>query len=114
MVGKSKNRKRTAEGFHDFPQLLRLLIKVNRKASLQRQGIKTVMFLLIAAGQFCLLSYWMTVGIWAIRSGFLYTLRIAQRLSNSFWAFPSGFPIPFYQCQAAVKQPLGAFQATIN
>jgi hypothetical protein len=95
MVGKSKNRKRTAEGFHNFPQLLQLIIKVNRKASLQRQGIKIVTFLLIAAGQFCLLSYWMTVGIWAIRSGFLYTLRIAQRLSSSFGHFPAAFQYHF-------------------
>jgi hypothetical protein len=31
-------------------------------------------FLQIAAGKFCLLSYWLVAGI---------------------WAFPSGFPIPF-------------------
>jgi hypothetical protein len=33
MVGKSKNR-RTAESFNSFPQLLRLLINVNRNTAL--------------------------------------------------------------------------------
>jgi hypothetical protein len=46
MVGKSKNRRRTAEHFKNFPQLLRLLINVNRIAAVQ---IAT--FLPIAAGQ---------------------------------------------------------------
>jgi hypothetical protein len=74
MVGKSKNRKRAAEHCKNFSQLLRLLINVNRNAALQRKGMEIVMFLPIAAGKFCLLSYWLVAGI---------------------WTFPSGFPIPF-------------------
>jgi hypothetical protein len=38
-----------------------------------------------------------------------YTLRIARRLSNSLWAFPSDFPTPFEHFQAGVQQPLRAF-----
>jgi hypothetical protein len=41
-------------------------------------------------------------------AAFLYSLRIAQRLSNSLWAFPSGFPTPFEYFPAAVQQPLRA------
>jgi hypothetical protein len=37
MVGKSKNRRRTAERFLNFPKLLRLLINVNRNAAVQRK-----------------------------------------------------------------------------
>jgi hypothetical protein len=74
MVGKSKNRKRAAEHFKNFSQLLRLLINVNRNAALQRNGMEIAMFLPIAARKFSLLSYWLVAG---------------------FWAFPSGFPIPF-------------------
>jgi hypothetical protein len=36
MVGKSKNRRRTAERFKNFPKL-RLLINVNRNAAVQRK-----------------------------------------------------------------------------
>jgi hypothetical protein len=50
--------------------------------------MEIAMFLPITAGKFCLLSYWLVAGI---------------------WAFPSGFPIPFQQCPAAVQQPLRAF-----
>jgi hypothetical protein len=74
MVGKSKNRKRAAEHFFNFSQLLRLLIYVNRNVALQKNEMEIAMFLPIAAGKFCLLSYWLVAGI---------------------WAFPSGFPIPF-------------------
>jgi hypothetical protein len=71
MVGKSNNRKRAAEHFTNFSQLLRLLINANRNTALQSKEV--AMFLPIAAGKFCLLSYWLSPGI---------------------WAFPSGFPIP--------------------
>jgi hypothetical protein len=47
-------------------------------------------FLPIATGHFFLHSYWLTAGI---------------------WAFPSGFPIPFKQCLAAVQQPSRAFHS---
>jgi hypothetical protein len=33
MVGKSKNRRRAAEHFKNFPQLLRLLININKNAA---------------------------------------------------------------------------------
>jgi hypothetical protein len=74
IVGKSKKRKRAAELFKNFSQLLRLLRNVNRNTALQRKGMEIAMFLPIAAGKFSLLSYWLVANI---------------------WAFPSGFPIPF-------------------
>jgi hypothetical protein len=37
MVGKSKNRRRTAGRFKTFLKLLRLLINVNRNAAVQRK-----------------------------------------------------------------------------
>jgi hypothetical protein len=69
-------------------------------------------FLQIAAGKFCLLSYWLVAGIWAFPSGYPYPLRISQRLPNSLWAFPNGFPIPFEQCAAAVQLLLRAFPSS--
>jgi hypothetical protein len=50
-------------------------------------------FLPIAAGQFYLLSYWLKPIFGHFPAAFQYPLRIAQRLSNSLWAFPSGFSI---------------------
>jgi hypothetical protein len=61
-----------------------------------------------AAGLFCLLSYWLTT-IRAFSNCFPTPLRIAQRLSNSLWEFPRGFPIPFQQSPAAVQLLLRAF-----
>jgi hypothetical protein len=78
LVGKSKNRRRTAKHFKKFLWLLRLIINVNRNSALQRKGMEIDTFLPIAPGQFCRLSYWLMVGI---------------------WAFPSGFSIPFKNCQ---------------
>jgi hypothetical protein len=43
MVGKSKNKKRAAEHFKKFSQLLRLLINVNRNVALQRNGMEIAM-----------------------------------------------------------------------
>jgi hypothetical protein len=77
MAGKSKNRRRAAKRFKNFPQLLRLFIILKRNAVLQRKGIEIATILPIAAGKFCLLSYWLKAGI---------------------RAFPSGFPIPFKNC----------------
>jgi hypothetical protein len=37
MVGKSKNRRRTAERFKNFPQLFLLLINVNKNAAFQKK-----------------------------------------------------------------------------
>ncbi len=63
-------------------QLLRLLKQVNLKAVLQRKGMEIAMFLPIATGQFCLLSYQLIAGV---------------------WASPSGFPIPFKNCLKAFQ-----------
>ncbi len=82
MVGKSNNRKRATEHFLNFSQLLRLLINENRNTVLQRKGMEIATFLLIAAGKFSLLSYWLDAGI---------------------WVFPSGFPIPFRNFPEAVQ-----------
>ncbi len=57
MVGKSKNRKRAAEHFKNFSQLLRLLINVNRNMPLPSKGMEIATFLPIAAGKFSILSY---------------------------------------------------------
>jgi hypothetical protein len=54
----------------------------NRNAALQRKGTEITMFLLIAIGQFSLLSYWLIAGI---------------------WAFPRGFPILFKNCPEAFQ-----------
>jgi hypothetical protein len=62
--------------------LLLLSINVNRNTAVQRKRMEIATFLPIAAGQFCLLSYWLTAGI---------------------WAFPSGFPIPFKNCLEAFQ-----------
>jgi hypothetical protein len=51
--------------------------------------METDTFLPIAAGKFCLLSYWLVAGI---------------------WAFPSGFPIPFKNFPGAGQEPLGIYQ----
>jgi hypothetical protein len=63
-------------------------------------------FLPIVAGQFYLLSYWMTAGIWAFPSSFpipfqnfpeafQYPLGISQRLSYTLLVVPSGYPTVF-------------------
>jgi hypothetical protein len=85
MVGKSKNRRRTAEHFKKFSQLLQFLINVN-SVVLHRKEMKIATFWSIAAGQLCHFSYWLTAGI---------------------SLFPSGFPIPCKNCQEAFKEPLG-------
>jgi hypothetical protein len=36
MVGKRKNRRRSAERFENFPQLLRILININRNTAVQK------------------------------------------------------------------------------
>jgi tRNA U34 5-carboxymethylaminomethyl modifying GTPase MnmE/TrmE len=70
LVGRGNNRKRAAEHFKKFSQLLRLLINVNRNTALQRKGMEIATFLPTAVGKFSLLSYWLAVGIWAFPSGF--------------------------------------------
>ncbi len=44
MVGKSKNRRRTAERFKNFLKLLRLLINVNKNEAVQRKYTEIAMF----------------------------------------------------------------------
>jgi hypothetical protein len=63
--------------FKFFYSSFQLLVNVKKNIVLQRKGMKIATFLPIAARQFCLLSYWLTAGI---------------------WVFPSGFPIPFKNC----------------
>jgi hypothetical protein len=106
MVGKSKNRRRAAESLYNFPQLLQLLINVNRSAAIRIKEMEIVSFLLIAAGNHCLLSYGLRGVIWAFPSGFPTSFMNCQKLSNSLWAFPSSFPISFQLCPAAVKCPV--------
>jgi hypothetical protein len=77
MVGKSKNRKRAAEHFKHFSQLLQLLINGNRNAALQRNGMEIAMFLPIAAKKFSLLSYWLVAVFGHFPAAFLYPLRIS-------------------------------------
>jgi hypothetical protein len=40
----------------NFPQLLRLLMNVNRNIALQRKGMEIATIFLMGSGQFCLLS----------------------------------------------------------
>jgi hypothetical protein len=44
MVGKSQNRRRTAEHFKNFPKLLQLLINMDRNVALQRKGMEIATF----------------------------------------------------------------------
>jgi hypothetical protein len=70
-----------------------LLFVINNNINLAFQWKLTEIATLLPTntGQFCLLSYWLVGGYLGIASGF----PIAQRLSNSRWAFPSGFSITF-------------------
>jgi hypothetical protein len=43
-VGKSKNRRRTAEGLKNFPLFPRLLKNINRNEALQRKRMEMAMF----------------------------------------------------------------------
>ncbi len=52
-------------------------------------------FLPRATGQCCFLSSWLMSVMWVFPSGFYHLIGIAQRLSKSLRAYPSGFPIPF-------------------
>jgi hypothetical protein len=44
MNGKSKNKRRPAEGFKNFPLFLLLLININRNEALQRKGMEIATF----------------------------------------------------------------------
>jgi hypothetical protein len=73
---------------------------------------KIAAFSPIAAGHACLLSYWLRHVFRPFTVAFLHPLRIAQRLSINLWTFPSGFPVPFKQCPAAVQEPFRAFPSS--
>jgi hypothetical protein len=104
MVGKGNNRKRAAEHFQNFSQLLQLLKNVNRNTSLQRKGTEIATFLPIAAGKFSLLSYWLLAGIWAFPNGF----------PISFKNFPRGCPKAFGHFPAAILYPFSSTQWLSN
>jgi hypothetical protein len=53
-----------------------------RNVAVQGKCMEIATFLPTAAGQFCVLSYWLAAGI---------------------WAFPSGFPILFKNCPEAIQ-----------
>jgi hypothetical protein len=55
MVGKRKNRRRTAERFQNFTQLLRLLINVNRNVVHHRKGMEIATFLPIPGSRWAIL-----------------------------------------------------------
>jgi nitrate reductase NapE component len=59
------------------------MINVNRNAKLQRKWMEIATFLLIAAGQFCLLSFGCQWVFGYFLVPFPYPLRITQRLSSS-------------------------------
>jgi hypothetical protein len=48
-----------------------------------------------AAGQFYLLSYWLTANIWAFPSGFSIPFKNRPEDFHSLWAFPSSYPTAF-------------------
>jgi hypothetical protein len=104
MVRRGNNRKRAAEHFKNFSQLLRLLINVNRNTSLQRKGMDTATFLPKATGKFSLLSYWLLTGIWAFPSGFPIPFR----------NFPRGCPKAFGHFPAAILYPFSSTQRLSN
>jgi hypothetical protein len=74
--------------FKIFHHVLDFFINKYRNVAVQGKWMEIAKFLLTAAGQFCLLSYWLAAGM---------------------WAFPSGFPTPFEPFPMAVQQPLRAF-----
>jgi hypothetical protein len=85
MVGKRKNRRKTSKRFKNIPQLLRLLINVNRNSTPQRKVMEICHVfvnsrcailppLLLAGEEF---------------SG------VAQRLSYTLYELPKGFRIVF-------------------
>jgi hypothetical protein len=89
--------------FKISPLFLLLVTNIYRNAVLQRKEMEIVTFYPIAGRQLCLVCYWLTAGFWHFPAAFQHSLRIAQRLSNSLWAFPSAFPVPFKQCPGAVQ-----------
>jgi hypothetical protein len=83
MVGRAQKRKRAAEHFKNFSQLLRLLINVNRNTALQRKGMEIATFLPILLGNSpSTPTGWLQV-FGHFPAAFLYPLGISQRLPNS-------------------------------
>jgi hypothetical protein len=115
MVGMRKNRRRTAEGFLNFPRLLPLLTNINRIAAIKRKGIEITNFCLQPLAILpCLLfadgilspnfhhtqpigtfAQWVSVLFGHFPLAFQYPLRFCQRLSNNLLVFSSSFPTPF-------------------
>jgi hypothetical protein len=60
---------------------------INITVALQNKWMDVATFLSINAVQFCLLSHWPVVGVWAFRS--------SQRLSQTLLAVPKDFPTAF-------------------
>jgi hypothetical protein len=105
MVGKSKNR-RTAERFLKFSTASLTYNKCKQKCSISecKDGNlrRTCQVFADSCWQPPLqLADSMYLGF--SPAAFRYRFPcIAERLSNSFWAFPSGFPIPMRHFPAAV------------
>ncbi len=82
--------------FKKFSWFLRLLM--NRNAELSRQGMDIAMSCLIAAGQSCLVSYWLMASFpWFFLSHPAYR-NICPAVVCVIWAYNSGFLIPFKNC----------------
>jgi hypothetical protein len=72
--------------------------------------IKIATFLPTAAGQFCLLSYWMAAGIWAFPTGF----PIPEELPRGFPTASGHFPAASGHFPAAFLHPLSISQRLSN
>jgi hypothetical protein len=68
--------------FKIFQCVFDFFINKYRNVVVQGKWMEIAKFLPTAAGQFCLLSYWLAAGM---------------------WAFPSGFPILFKNCPEAFQ-----------
>jgi hypothetical protein len=66
--------------------------------------MKMASFLLIAAGKFCLVSYWLMASFPGF-SSHLANRNICPEDIVFVWTFPNGFSISFYQCPVSVQQP---------
>jgi hypothetical protein len=66
--------------------------------------MKMATFLLIAAGKFCLVSYWPMASFPGF-SSHLANRNICPEDIVFVWTFPNGFSISFYQCPVSVQQP---------
>jgi hypothetical protein len=109
MVGKRKNRRRTATIYYIFLLCLQCLIKFNKTAVLCRnqQNMSDICRDTVGnrpRGFLCFLLAGGTLGNAPSRSPLLfghfpkcirYSLKVAKKVSNTLWAFPKQPPIPF-------------------